>query len=126
MWEGQIKPPAQVACHKAIRKVAQEAAGQLYETLMADNVVFEEWKKQNPGLSEKALETRFITKNWGRCIEFARATLGSLLGRPDISDEVKREIHEVLVLDAQLRVGRVAPGRATQIVGATIPPPTIH
>ena len=103
-------------CHKLIRKVAQDAAGQLYEQLMKDNLIFGEWKRQHPGLSPLALERRFIAKSWGECIPFARGTLAVMLGRPDISEEMKIEIYEALQLDNSLVVGRRTPEEAVQIV----------
>jgi hypothetical protein len=92
-------------CHKLVAKVAQEAAGELYERLMGENLFFEEWKRQNPGLSPKALESRFISKNWGRCIGIARATLALLLRSP-LDSKAKEDIMEALVLDSTLKRGR--------------------
>ena len=100
-------------CHKMIRAVAQEAAGELYELLMSDNALYEEWKKQNPGLTAKQLSSRFITTRWGVCIPFARATLTLMLTKP-IDDRVKESIMEALTLDATLIRGRV---EKSQIVG---------
>ncbi len=101
-------------CHKLIRSTAQAAAGELYETLMGDNAFFTEWQRQNPGLSRKTLETRFIAKNWPRCIDLARATLTLLLKRPDIDSSIKDDIMEALVLDSTLVRGRV---EKQQIIG---------
>lgn len=114
MWEGQVRR-SQTACHKAIRDVAQAAAGELYESFMRENEVYAEWKRQNPGLTAKQLETRFIAKNWGKCIEFARATLAHMLTRPDIAESVKDNILEVLILDNSIPVGRTPPTRSVQI-----------
>lgn len=102
-------------CHKLIRSTAQAAAGELYETLMGDNVFFSTWQKQNPDLSRKGLETRFVAKNWPRCIPFARATLTQLLLRPDIDSSLKEDIMSALVLDSSLVRGRV---ERHQIVGS--------
>lgn len=95
-------------CHKLVAKVAREAAGELYETLMGDNQFYEVWKKRNPGLSPKALEAKFVATKWGACIPFARATLAHLLSRPDIDNSLKDDIMEALVLDSTLRRGRVS------------------
>lgn len=95
------------ACHKLVRSVAMEAAGQLYEGVMSNDVVWKEWKKQNPQCqTARQLEVRFIEKNWTQCIEFARATLGLMLGRRDISDEMKVTIYEALTLDNAIPVGK--------------------
>ncbi len=104
------------ACHKEIRSVAQAAAGELYDSLMsASNELFLEWQRQNPGLSPKALESRFIAKNWPKCIDFARGTLAHMLTRPDISEDSKEHILEILILDNSVPVGRTPPSRAVQI-----------
>ena len=105
-------------CHKMLRKVAQELAGQLYEMLMSDNVLFEEWKKGNPGLSMKALEVRFIAKFWGKCLGEARATLALLLRDQTLPDQVKEDIMEALVLDASLTRGRQGQVRMRSLLDA--------
>lgn len=97
-------------CHKLVAKVAQEAAGELYETLMSCNELYEEWKRQNPGLTDKQLSSRFIAKNWGKCIPFARATLASML-RTGLDETTKADIMEALVLDSTLIRGRQQPAR---------------
>lgn len=114
MWEGQVRR-GRTACHKQVRDVAQAAAGELYEALMRDNEVFAEWQRQNPGLTRKALESRFIAKNWPKCIEFARGTLAHMLTRSDIDESVKDQILEVLILDNSVPIGRTPPTRAVQI-----------
>lgn len=115
MFEGAPVMRKPAFCHKAVRQVAQVAAGELYESLMSDNRLYEVWQKSNPGLTGKALESRFIAKNWGKCIEFACATMALMLRRPDISESVKAEIFEALKLDASIPIGRMAPGRAESL-----------
>jgi hypothetical protein len=102
----------QAHCHKRIAEVAKEAAAELYEVVMGDNAVRAEWKRQNPGASELALLSRFVARNWGNCIPFARATLAQLLTQP-IDESLKIEIHEALTLDASLMHGR---GRVVPIL----------
>lgn len=91
--------------HKAVAKVAAEAAAQLYELLMGNNEIRAAWKVQNPGLGERALLARFVAKNQGRCLEFARATLAASLRGP-ADDATKDAILEALCLDATLLRGR--------------------
>jgi len=98
-----VSGTGQRVCHVGIRKIAQEAAGELYESMMGNNEYYEAWKKQNPGLNAKQLESRFIAKNWVRCIDFARATLVEMLSRPDISEDMKEGIMEILEGDYELR-----------------------
>ena len=91
--------------HPLVAKVAREIVGAMYAPLMQDNALYDLWKKQNPGCTSKQLEERFIAKNWGKGVEGARATLATMLSRP-IDNREKEIIHEALVLDASLRMGR--------------------
>lgn len=103
-------------CHKLLASVAVNCAAELYETLMADNMLYDAWKKQHPGASSKTLARIFVSKNWGRCLGIARATLARLLESPTISPEYKETIMEALVLDGTLMKGRVDPA---EIIGTT-------
>lgn len=109
------------AVHREVAKVAREAAGQHYEVLMKDNLLHELWKKQNPGLTPKQLESRFIEKSWQLYIRFARTTMGLLLGRPDVSEEVKQKVYEALVEDGKLTVGRYTAEEAAYKLREMIP-----
>lgn len=91
--------------HKQVAEVARAAAGELYETLMHDDLMWATWRKQNPGLSDKMLERVFIEKNWAKCIPFARATLAAMLRGP-LDDTHKDHIMEALALDNTLSMGR--------------------
>ena len=93
----------QRVCHAKVMEVAKAAAGQLYESLMGNNEVFGAWKKQNPGKNAKQLEKAFIDKNWGQCLDFARATLTAMLTRPDVEEAMKDEIMVILEQDWTLR-----------------------
>jgi hypothetical protein len=77
--------------------------------MMSSNVFYDEWRKQNPGCNAKELEKRFIRKNWGTCIEFARTTLTLMLTRDDVDEEMKEEIMAILEQDQLLRNKRVGP-----------------
>lgn len=98
----------QRVCHAKIAEVARAAAGELYESMMSNNVFFDEWRKQNPGCSPKELEDRFIRKNWGQCIDFARSTLTLMLTRDDIEEAMKEEIMVILEQDQLIRDKRIA------------------
>lgn len=97
-------------CHRLVAQVAKEAAGELYEATMSNNVVRRLWQEQNPGANEAALLARFVARNWGRCIPFARATLATMLTKP-IDEGTKETIMEALVLDATLMRGRAEGAR---------------
>ena len=92
--------------HRMVAETAKGMAGELYETMMRDNVWYAVWKRQNPGASVKALESRFIAKNTRQLLPTARATLASMLADPSIPDLMKREIYDALVLDRSLIIGR--------------------
>jgi ABC-type uncharacterized transport system YnjBCD substrate-binding protein len=103
-----VTTTGQKVCHVKIADVAKAAAGELYENMMSNNVVYNEWRKQNPGCNEKELEARFIKKNWGSCIDFARTTLTLMLTRDDVADTTKDEIMVILEQDQVLRDKRTA------------------
>lgn len=92
--------------HKMVAKVAREAAEGLYERLMGDNLINTEWRRQNQDCTPRELERRFVLRNWGKCIPFARATLARLLADPHLDERTKESIMEALVLDASLMRGR--------------------
>lgn len=92
-------------CHKLIAKVAQGLCSELFDALMQDNEIYDEWKRQHPGASRKGLERAFIGKYWGSSIPHARATLAHMLTLP-MSEVEKEEIAEALALDNTLIKGR--------------------
>ena len=92
-------------CHVMVKEFAVEAAGCLYEKVMGDNKVFEEWKRQNPDCTPKQLEERFIARNWGKCLDFARATMAAMLRGP-YPEVLKDQILDALIKDGTLNRGR--------------------
>ena len=96
-------------CHFAIARIAKEICAATYEELMScDNILFAEYKRQTPGMTDKVRQRRFVARNWSKFIEGARATLALQLKSP-IDEKVKDEIMEILVLDATLIRGRAQP-----------------
>lgn len=104
--------------HKEVAAVAREAAAELYETVMADNLVRAEWKRQNPGADEATLLARFVERNWGKCIPFARATMARLL-TTNLDTATKDRIMKALSLDSSLMRGRKRVGEGARIVKET-------
>jgi hypothetical protein len=94
--------------HYRIADTAKAAAHEHWDVLAMDNEFYDRWVKAYPDKTAKQLEDRFVELNWGKYIPFARATLASLLATP-IDEELKREIHEALVLDNTLVAGRKNP-----------------
>ena len=96
-------------CHKLVAKQAREACDELYELMMKDNVMYSAWRQQNPGANDRELRRRFVVRNWGKCIPFARTTLARMLTMP-INESLKSQISEALILDAALVRGRGGSG----------------
>lgn len=91
--------------HTAVANTAMEAANQLYDTVMTDNMIYTEWRRQNPDADANELRKRFVKCNWGKCVPFARATMARLLVTS--TDPVLKEaVYEALCLDDSLMRGR--------------------
>ncbi len=109
-------------CHKDVAKVAKGLCAASYEMCMGgSNLVYKEWKRQNPQIAEnpKRLLLAFVNRNWGKYIPAARATMARLLTSP-IDESAKERIMEALTLDATLIRGRVNPA----ILAGTVAPKT--
>lgn len=99
-----VQRTGQVVCHVKVREVAKAAAAQQYEAFMgASNSIYTEWKRQNPDCTPKQLEKKYVDRNWGKFLEFARTTLGLMLRDPELSDKMKEEIVDILQKDQMLR-----------------------
>ena len=85
-------------CHKKMKEVALGLAEQNYSELMsASNFVFEEWKRQHPGMPGKALERAFVKKVLGGSTSPRLGPfLTKMLSEP-IDESLKEEIVEALV-----------------------------
>ena len=93
----------QRVCHEEVMHVAKAAAGEHYEVLMKDNEFYKVWQRQNPNKNGKQLQQAFIDRNWGKYLEFARATLVEMLKRPDVEEMMKGKIMDVLEKDWSVR-----------------------
>lgn len=117
----QNKPSQKIGhCHVYVRKVAQELAGATYNQLMSDNLIYTQWKKSHPDLTDnpKKLEAAFIEKNWGLHVHAARTTLALLLRSPTLTEEAKEKIMDVLIKDASLMRGRRNPATVAGVLPA--------
>lgn len=103
-----------IHAHELVASTAANCAAELYETLMANNQVYDSWKKKHPGATEKGLRLAFVKKYTADCLGIARATLARLLASPTISPEYKEAIMEALERDGSLMLGRA---EAAEIVG---------
>lgn len=95
-----------VHAHKLVAQTAREMCYELYDTLMGENVWYDEWKRQNSDTSDRRiLELRFVRKNWARLLPVARAMLAQMLtGTTD--EALKATIYDALLLDNTLKRGR--------------------
>lgn len=98
-------PRRQTHAHRDVAKVAQEAANELFDTVMSNNLVYEAWKAKHPGASAQGLRKAFVRDNWAKCLPLARATMARMLSEP-IDDRLKESIVEALALDQTLMLGR--------------------
>jgi hypothetical protein len=102
------KPASGAHCHKLVAEVAKEAANELYDVIMKDNLVFSEWKRQNPGATAKTLRQAFVARTWGKCIPLARATLARICATAT-DESLRRSAYDALILDNTLIHGRADP-----------------
>lgn len=95
------------AIHKLVWLTAVEMAAEVFNTLARDNAWYAQYKLEHPTLkSLDELQFHFATKVMGpKLIDGARATLTEMLAR-NISEEMKIEIHDALIKDNELRLGR--------------------
>ncbi len=100
-------------CHKRIRDVAKSLAAATYEELMSDNHIYANWKKSHPAIRDnpKRLQQAFVNAKWGAFVPGARTTLALLLRDPTLTEVLKEEIMEVLIMDSALIKGRVNPAK---------------
>lgn len=80
-------------------------AHELYDAMMRDDSWYRYWRKQNPGLDNRALEARFVARNISKLLPQARATLAQMLSN-SADRELKESIYDALLLDNTLIRGR--------------------
>lgn len=92
--------------HKLVRRVAIEFAIELYEQLMRDNARWAKFKSQCPSLTPEKLQREWVRLCWPTMIGAARAKLAESL-KSGLTPAQKDEIVTALILDQQLRPGRI-------------------
>ena len=91
--------------HELIKETADKLCEELYDRVMHDNAVREQWKKTWPLENEEGLRKKFKKRYLPQMIEPARATLSGMLSL-SLPDSLKESIYEALLLDATLVLGR--------------------
>lgn len=92
--------------------VADAAVGiimESYDALMHHDAHWHAFKRQFPDATSKELEQIYLEHNWGKGVEAARVTLARMLdpaNSPSLSEAERSTIHEALVLDNSLQMGR--------------------
>lgn len=75
--------------HHVIADIAKGCAAEQWETLSKQNSFHARWPKVEP----------FVANTWKEYIHVARQILTGMLGDPKKSEEEKRAIYDVLLLD---------------------------
>jgi hypothetical protein len=93
--------------HIMVAQVAQEMAQELFEIYARDNAVYRKLRADGQ-VTEKQAREVFVTRVCPKLYEDARQQLAGMLAEPDdvVSDHMKRQIHEALCLDNDLRANR--------------------
>ena len=87
-----------VLAHELVAQTAEDMALAVYEELMKDNVWYSSCKAAHPSLSGEALQRAFARQTAPAMIRQARATLASMLGKPQY-EHLHEQISEALILD---------------------------
>lgn len=82
-------PMLDITAHKLVSHIAEELAGSLYEDMASDNSFY----KVN------ADQKDFIRRVAPMMRKSAKAVLGAMLERNDVSEAEKHTIYEALILD---------------------------
>ena len=95
--------------HKLVANLARQMADSVFEEAMSrDNQLWRDLKRSNPTLSTDQLRVRFVRALAPQMTQSAREQLGTMLGNPNVPEDMKREIYEGLLRDAAL-MGRQIP-----------------
>ena len=103
--------------HHVLADAARGIAGEFYEQMAtgqkyrgklhpkarkAANDFYKAWPDQK----------LFVEARWQEFIDTARSALAAMLGRPDLSETVKADIHEALRLDSLVNPRKLSPEAA--------------
>lgn len=94
-----------VHAHKMIVAVAKEMAHEVYDRVMRNNEVYDQWKKVCPELTRDLAVALFVDHLYPYLIEDARATLAGTLAT-NIDEDLKEQISEAIIRDTAFREGR--------------------
>jgi len=95
--------------HPMVADAAVDIIMESYDSLMHHNEHWAAFQGQFPGATPKELEQIYLEHNWGKGVEAARMTLARMLNpamSPGLDDSSREKIHEALILDRSLMMGR--------------------
>ena len=100
--------------HPMVASTAVEIIMASYEELMKDNRLYamlkaEAEEKLGHAPNANECQQHWLERNWGKGVDAARATLAQMLApgmSPGLDDAARESIHEALVLDHSLKMGR--------------------
>lgn len=109
MGEARRKRLKRLHCHPTVAKVAMEIVMESYDALMHHDEHWHAFKAQFPDKTSGELEQIYLDWNWGKGVDAARHTLARMLDPavcPALTDKDRNDIHEALILDKSLMLGR--------------------
>lgn len=95
--------------HPMVADTAASIIMESYDALMHHDGHWAAFTKQFEGATAKELEQIYLEHNWGKGVEAARVTLARMLdpaNSPGLDEEGRMKIHEALILDRSLMMGR--------------------
>jgi hypothetical protein len=95
--------------HPMVAETAVEIIMESYDSLMHHDEHWSAFKRQFPDATSKELEQIYLEHNWGKGVEAARMTLARMLNpaaSPGLDESSREKIHEALILDRSLMMGR--------------------
>lgn len=100
--------------HRLIAETAMGLANEWFEVYASKNDYYRKMTAEGR-VTEKNAREFFVMRMAPKLYEDARAALADCLTKPDISDYMKDEILEALVLDNDLRANRLVSTQAATI-----------
>jgi hypothetical protein len=95
--------------HPLVAATAVDIVMESYDALMHHNEHWSAFKMQFPDATSKELEQIYLEFNWGKGVQAAREMLARMLDpkvSPSIDEKAREQIHEALILDRSLVMGR--------------------
>lgn len=102
----QYNPSNGLNAHWRVAEVAQNMAQELWPVYARDNAFYKHMRAGGQ-ITEDDARIQFVMRMTPKLLEDAREALAGCLASDALSDKDKMAIHEALVLDNDLRAGRI-------------------